>query len=159
MQVEVIHEVGIVERSALDHGARELYGLEVGHGGHRACAPHLVGHLTQTGECLLGLELIGDCPAGHLGGIAERALLCQGVDLDDDAVGGYGKVLTLGIPVVDILEHLVERGALAHRGRYLEAPLGGMLQALVVPLAGKCLTQHIIEVGIELARGHDRGVL
>ena len=140
VEVEVVHKVGIVQCGTLDHGARKLYGFEVGHGCHRTCASHLIGHFAEACERLFGLKLIRNGPSGYLGGIAQCALLCQGIDLDDDAVGGYGQILALGIPVADILEHLVEGGALAHRGRHLESPLGSFLQALVVSLAGERLT-------------------
>ena len=139
MQVEVGHEVCIMQCCTFDHGTRELHGLEVGHGGHRTGASHLVGHLIKACDSLLGLKLIGDSPARHLGCIAKHALLYQRIDLDDDAIRCHGEVLALGVPVVDILEHLVQRSALAHGRRHLEAPLGGMLQALVVSAIGQLL--------------------
>ena len=67
MQVETLDEVLVVERGPLHGRTRQLHGIHIGHGRDGTSTPHLIGHLVQSGADALGLELIGDGPAGTLG--------------------------------------------------------------------------------------------
>ena len=68
-------------------------------------------------------------------------------------------MLALGIPIVDILLHLVNRVENAHGVGNLEAPRAGPLQIFVVGIGRQIVAQQIVEVGIEPPGGHHGRVL
>ena len=159
VQVEGVHEIFVVQGGPLDNRAREQHRVEVGHRGDGARAPYLERHRVEPRERLLGLELVGDGPTGRLGRVAQVFLLPQRVDLEDHAVGSHRQMLALGVPIGDILLHLVDRVENAHGIGYLETPRTGPLQVLVVGIGGQILTQQVIEVGIEPPGSHYGRVL
>jgi hypothetical protein len=58
-------------------------------------------HADQAGGGAFGGVLEGDDPAGALGGEAEAVLLGEGVNPDDDAVGGVGEGAAGGVEGLD----------------------------------------------------------
>ena len=82
---------------------READGIEVGHGGDCPSAPDLEVYRAECRLGLLGGELIGNSPAWALGRVAQFLLLGDGVDLEDDAIGGYGRLMASHFPVVEEL--------------------------------------------------------
>ena len=159
VQVEAFDDVGIVERGAFYDGSRQLHGVQIGHWRDGTRTAHLVAHLVEPCQRAFGLELVGDGPAGRLGRVAQVLLLAQAVHLQHDAVGGHGQVLAFRVPIVDVVEHFLQGAGLLHVLRYLEAPLRRLLQAFVVAVGGQVFAQQVVEVGVELARGHYGGVL
>ena len=134
VQVERADEVLVVQRGAAHGGACQLHGLHVGHRGDGTGAAHLIGDLQQARLGTLGLELVGNGPAGRLGGIAQRTLLLQRVDFQHDAVGRHRQVFALPVPVVDVVENLLHRAHLAHALADLKAPAASGLQVLIVAI-------------------------
>ena len=159
VQVEGADEVLVVQRGATHRGTGQLHRLHVGHGGHSARPPHLVGHFQQASARSLGLELIGNGPTGALGRESERALLSQTVHFQHDAVGSHRQVLALRVPVGYEVENFLNRLHLAHAFADLEAPLPRGLEVLEVALGRQLLAQEIVQVGIQPASGHHAAVL
>ena len=114
----------------------------------------MIGDFAQDRRCLLGLELIGDGPARALGRHAEGLLLAQAVHLKHYAVGGHGQALALGVPIVDVVEYLVERRRLAHVVADLEAPGARRLHILVMSFGRQLVAKEVVEIGVELTCCH-----
>ena len=64
VKVEFLDYVGIMERSALYHCTRQLYGVKISHRSDNTSTAHLICNLVQAGKRLFGLELVCYCPAG-----------------------------------------------------------------------------------------------
>ena len=109
VEVELVDDVGIVKRCALDDGARKLHGIHIRHGSYGTRTTHLEGHLVEHRATTLGLKLISDCPTRTFGGEAEALALVVGVDFEHNAVRSHGEVLAHRVPIVNELEHLVKR--------------------------------------------------
>ena len=155
MKVESPDEILIVEGGSLHCCACQQHGLHVGHGSDGSRAPYLVRHLTQTGTGPFRLVFVGDGPTWALGGESQDALLAQRVHLEHDAIGGHGQVTPLGIPVADEVKDFLQGFHLPHPLTDFEPPFPGSLQILVMAVTGHRLPQHRVEVGIELAAGHE----
>lgn len=100
----------VVEGGVCDFGACEEDGLEGGTGGDLAGLADLMIDGEEFGGFALGGEFVGDDPAGGLRGVAQGGLLYEGVDTDDDAVGGVVQVVAELVDCVDCGEDLVRGG-------------------------------------------------
>ena len=109
-----MHRVAAQQGGALDDGAGQKDWVHIGDGCDGSSASYLVGDLIEACACSLGLELVGYCPSGALGCVAEMFLLSDRVDFEDYAVGGYGEVFALCVPVVDEGEDIIDGLALLH---------------------------------------------
>ena len=149
------HLVGIDQGGALDHGAAELYRLQVCHRSNGPGAAYLVVDGQDGGEGLLGLELVCYRPAGHLGREAQGALERHFVDLDDYSVGGEGEELALGVPVVDVfLDFAYAVHDLAFV-RHRQPPAFSGCESLVVAAEFQAaLGRDVVEGAHEAAAGH-----
>ena len=130
--IQLGHEIGIVQGSTLDRGAAKPHRLHVGHRGHHSGAPHLIGYLQQWGADSLCLKLICNGPTGRLGCHAQAVPKGGLVDLDNHAVDAERKVPAGRVPVVDKGLYLVYVLALADIGLDLKAHLLGSLQTAVM---------------------------
>ena len=135
MEVKRGHHVGIVERGATHLGSGELHGVHVRHGRDGAGPSHLEDNLPQRSLSLLCLELVGDGPARTLGRHAEALLLGEGIDFQNHSVRCNGQVLSLLVPIVDVLEDAFQGVDQPHVPAYLEAPPGRCLKVLIVSVA------------------------
>ena len=108
LQAEAFDLVLIVERGARDGDAADLDGLEVGHRREGSGAAHLDLNALHGGDGLARGVLVGDGPAGCLGGEAEPALLIHGIDLDDDAIDFVRQFSRLAFPVGAEGHHFVD---------------------------------------------------
>ena len=159
VKVEAAYEVLVVQRGAAHRSAGQLHRLHVGHWRHRARAPHLEGHLGEPRALALGLELVGYRPARALRRVAQGALLPQRIYLEHYAVGGHGQLLAGRVPVGYVVHYFLQAVRLAHRAAYLEAPAGGLLQVLVVAVARQLVAEQVVQVGVEVAAGHESRAL
>ena len=135
----------IHQRGAFDHGTAQQNGFQIGHGCHGAGATHLVVDAQDGRTGLLGLEFIGYGPAGTLGSKAQLPLDGHLVDLNDNAVGGIGKVLAGGIPMADeFLDFgyiMANAPMLAHGKTPALGSLEGVVVGRVVHLTGRDVVQ------------------
>ena len=84
------HLLGVVERGATYGGPGQQHGREVRDGGDGSGASDLERDAFQTGQHLLGLELVGHGPFRGFGRESQLPAHGEVVDLDDDAVGREG---------------------------------------------------------------------
>ena len=101
MKVKGFDEVCVVERSSAHGSPREGDGIEVRHGSHSTSASDLEVYGDKPCLRLLGLVLVGNCPAWCLGRVAKFFLLSNRVDLEHYAIGRYGSIGTCLLPVVE----------------------------------------------------------
>ena len=134
-------------------------GFEVGNRRDDTCSADLVGNRFEERQLFLGWELIGDRPSRCLGCVAEFVLLGEVIDLEHDAVGGNRQVLALGVPVGDVVHHLIDRVTNLDGIGYMETPLSGCFEPFVMGLAGQVLADHVIEIGVQSASCHLTRVL
>src|SRR6185437_2088986 len=107
---EAFDLVGVVERGACDGGAADEDGNECGHGRDLAGAADLEENVFKLRDAGTRGELVGDGPAWSLAGEAEAALLCNGVDLENDTVDLVGEFAAELFGFVDELEGIVDGG-------------------------------------------------
>ena len=127
VQVQLLHDVGIVEGGAAHHGSRKLHGLHIGHGRHSASASYLKSHFLQSCASALGLEFIGDGPARALRCQAEDFLLMYVVHLQHYPIRSYGQVLALLVPIINKGIDLLQAMCQAHGFADLEPPAARLL--------------------------------
>ena len=106
--IEMLEDVGVVERCTLDDCTAEQNRLEVGNRGNNAHSSGFEGDESQLRERALGLEFVGDSPARRLSGCSESSLVGVAVDFEDESVGSHFEVLAFGVPVVDKSLNLVD---------------------------------------------------
>ncbi len=140
-----------MQRGTFYGGTRQQYGFEVGDGGNGTCTPYLITYRIQSCQSPLGLVFVRNSPAWRFGCKSEISLLSQVVDFEYYAVGGYGQVASLRIPVAYEVEYLVEATATAYGVRYLEAPRFCRHHIVVVCLCGQVFG-HLKD---EFFRGQD----
>ena len=144
VQVEPFNDVGIVQRSTLHHRTCQLNRIQIGHRCYGTCTSYLISYQIQTGTSSFSLEFISNSPTGRLGGISQITLLTSRVDLQNDTIRCYGKVLTFQIPITDKLQHLFQGSTPAHDIADLETPTGSSLHIFVMTIGRKVFTQQII---------------
>ena len=83
-------------------------------------------------------------------------LLTQGIDLQDDSVGGHGQVSSLHIPIMNEVINLFQSPHLPHSLSDFEAPLTSHFQIFKMPVRRKIFAQQEIEVRIQFP-GSDNG--
>ncbi len=122
VDVEGAHDILVVHGGTFYDSAREQHRLQIGNGGDDTHAADVERHEAQARQRTLGGEFICHGPARRLGGEAEVELLLQGVDLEHEAVGGYGQFLACLVPVVYEAVNLFNRLKARHGVRHFEAP-------------------------------------
>ena len=67
MDVQLADDVGIVQGGALDDGAAQQHGVQIGYRCNDTRASHLEGHILQLGAFPFRSELVGNRPAWRFG--------------------------------------------------------------------------------------------
>ncbi len=105
-------------------------------GGGGAGAADVDVDLEQLRDLLLGRKLVGDGPAGRLGGEAQGSLLGEGIHLHHHAVGLIVAGVTGILRGRHIGPHLVQVSYRTRLGVGAEPQLGEILHRLPMPLQG-----------------------
>ena len=159
MDVEFTDDVIVVQGSPFHYGSRKKHRFEVGDGSHDSHSSRFKGNESQRGAGILGIELESDGPAWWFGGEAEIKLLAKGIDLEDKSVGGYGKLLTMHVPIIHVFVDLFERVQFLHGFRDLESPSFRSLYVVEMVVGGKIVAQKVIKPCVEMPFGHFAWVL
>ena len=106
--VQPEHLVEVVKRRATDRRPADEHRREPCDRGEHAGTAHVDLDVQDGGRRLLRRELVRDRPARAPRNEAERLLIRDPVDLDDDAVGPVVEVVPLGLPLRDEREDLVD---------------------------------------------------
>ena len=117
------HFEWIVQGGSRHRRTRNIYGLQYGHWGHTAGAPHPHGDVKQFRIDFLRRVLVGDGPTRSTRGRAQRSLQSQIIHFYDNAVERVFDVSTMLAVVIDHVENLAECGDLTVMWRNGYAPL------------------------------------
>ena len=117
------HFEWIVQGGSRHRRTRNIYGLQYGHWGHTAGAPHLHGDVKQFRIDFLRRVLVGDGPTRSTRGRAQRSLQSQIIHFYDNAVERVFDISTMLAVVIDHVENLAECGDLTVMWRNGYAPL------------------------------------
>src|SRR5574344_2696132 len=79
VEVKLLHNVGVVKRSALHNGACQQNRFHLSHRCDSSGASYLINNVVKSGTCALSLKFVGNSPARRFGCIAQLLLLSQGV--------------------------------------------------------------------------------
>ena len=148
VDVELLDDIGIMQRCALDYGAAQQHGVKIGDRRDDAGAAHLKRHELQLGAFSLGCEFVGDGPAWRFGSGAQVELLAQRVYFEHESVGGDRQRFALHVPVIDEVFHCVDAGQDGHHTG-LEAPAFERRQAFIVCLERQVVAQQEVEYRIQ----------
>ena len=139
MEVEPLHDAGVMQRGTADGGPGQQYRLEVSHRRHHARTPHLVVDRHEARLRPLGLKLIRNGPPRTLRRGPERTLLPKGVYLEHNAVRSHGQAVALGVPMRDVSHDFLRRVADTHGVGRFESPPACGLQIVVMIVGGQAV--------------------
>ena len=115
VDIELAHDVVVMERRAFHDGSREEHRFQIRHRGDDSHSSGFERYEPQGSARSLGIEFEGHGPSRRFGGEAEVELLAQGVDLEDEAVGGHGELLAVLVPISDELVDIFQSLQAGHR--------------------------------------------
>ena len=159
VDVEFLDYVVVMQRGTFHDRARQLHRFQIGHrcdDTHAACFER---NEAQGSAFPFGIEFKGHCPAGRFRRGAHADLLAPVVDLEYQSVGRDRQLLAVLVPVSDIVVDILHGLEQSHLFGYLETPLGGVEDIVVMILGGEMVAEQIVEAGVEMTAGHFAGIL
>ena len=147
MEAQVADEVLIIECRTGDGGPGELYRLQQCHRGDDAASPGLVANFQEPRNSLLGIVLIGDRPLRTFCRHPDPLMEGVVVDLQHRPVSRHLQLVSVEIPVVEILVYLLHRVAEGAVGADGESHLSHPLQPIGVAIRQPILiiTEEVVE--------------
>ncbi len=108
---------------------------------------------------MLRIELEGNGPAGKLGGGPQVALLKKRIHLQHHPVGSHRKAFAFHVPLPEKRKDLFQALALLRGPGNVQPPFAGKLHILVMAVGGQRISQHVVDVRLQLAGCDDARVL